>query len=198
MKNLWNEYNADALDAAVDYFTSFLEEPNQEAVKKWVKENVPANEMFLGDMEDEDFIDNEELGDPFPEFYETFTPCSERWDEFCQTYEEIFGVWLQEWENFDQSVLEEVVELFQLFVEAAEEEELEDWIGNNINPSYELQCAEDYESKIDVIYSMMGEEPFLDFYEAFAPDTSQWARCCSLLIDLGAGEIEEIYSDEEE
>ena len=198
MSNLQNKYGEDALASAVDYFASFLENPNKEAVKKWVEENVAANEMFLGDMEDGDFIDNEELGDPFPEFYEAFAPCSERWDEFCQTYEEIFDVWLQEWKNFDHSVLKEVIELFQLFVEAPDEEKIEEWICDNINPSYELQCAEDYDSQIDIIYSMMGEDPFLEFYEAFAPDTSQWDRCCSLLIDLGAGEIEEIYSDEEE
>ena len=171
MKNLWNEYSEDVLASAVDYFASFLEEPNKETVKKWVEENVPANEMFLGDMEDGDFIDNEELRDPFPEFYETFAPCSERWDE--------------------------LIELFQLFVKEPDEE-INEWVYDNINPSYELQCAEDYESQIDIIYSMMGEEPFLEFYEAFAPDTSQWARCCGLLIDLGAGEIEEIYADEEE
>ena len=197
MKNLWNEYDPDVLASAVDYFASFLEEPNKEVVKKWVEKNVPANEMFLEDMEDGDFIDNEELGDPFPEFYEAFAPRSERWDEFCQIYEEIFGVWLQEWENFDHSILKEVIELFQLFVKVPDEE-INEWVYDNINPSYELQCAEDYESQIDIIYSMMGEDPFLDFYEAFAPDTSQWARCCGLLIDLGAGEIEEICSDDEE
>lgn len=103
MGDLWNEYGADILASAVDYFASFLEEPDKEIVKKWVEEIVPANEMFLEDMEDGDFIDNEALGDPFPKFY-----------------------------------------------------------------------------------------------EAFSPDTSQWARCCGLLIDLGAGEIKEIYSDEEE
>lgn len=197
MGNLWNAYSADVLASAVDYFASFLEEPNQEAVKQWVEENVPANEMFLGDMEDGDFIDNEALGDPFPEFYEAFGPCSERWDAFCQTYEEISGVWLQEWENFDSSVFKEVMELFQLFVKAPDEE-IREWVHDNINPSYGLRWAEDYESQIDILYSMMGEEPFLEFYEAFGPDTSQWAWCCGLLMDLGAGEIEEIYSEEEE
>ena len=195
MKNLWDEYAPDVLESAVEYFASFLENPNKKAVEKWVKENVPANEMFLGDMEDGDFIDNEELGDPFPEFYEAFAPRSERWDEFCQIYEEIFGVWLQEWDTFDPKVLQEVVELFALFVKEPHAE-IEDWVRDNINPSWALEFAQDYESQVDVIYSMMGEAPFLAFHEKFAPDTKEWAWCCGLLIDMGAEDIEEIDSYE--
>ena len=195
MKNLWNEYDPDVLASAVDYFASFLEEPNKEVVKKWVEKNVPANEMFLEDMEDGDFIDNEELGDPFPEFYEAFAPRSERWDEFCQIYEEIFGVWLQEWDTFDPKVLQEVVELFALFVKEPHAE-IEDWVRDNINPSWALEFVQDYESQVDVIYSMMGEAPFLAFHEKFAPGTKEWAWCCGLLIDMGAEDIEEIDSCE--
>ena len=49
---------------------------DKEVVKKWVEKNVPANEMFLEDMEDGDFIDNEELHAPFPKFYEAFGPVT--------------------------------------------------------------------------------------------------------------------------
>lgn len=195
MKNLWDEYAPDVLESAVEYFASFLENPNKKAVEKWVKENVPANEMFLGDMEDGDFIDNEELGDPFPDFYEAFAPCSERWDLFCITCEDMSGVWLQEWDTFDPKVLQEVVELFALFVKESHAE-IEDWVRDNINPSWALEFAQDYESQVDVIYSMMGEAPFLAFHEKFAPDTKEWAWCCGLLIDMGAEDIEELDSYE--
>lgn len=40
--------------------------------------------------------------------------------------------------------------------------------------------------------------PFLQFYEAFGPDTIPWVSCCGQLLDFGAGEIEEICSDTEE
>ena len=86
-------------------------------------------------------------------------------------------------------------ELFQLFVKVPDEE-INEWVYDNINPSYELQCAEDYESQIDIIYSMMGEAPFLAFHEKFAPGTKEWAWCCGLLIDMGAEDIEEIDSYE--
>ena len=192
----WKDYDVDTLMAAVDYFAEFLEEPNKVALQEWVEANVPATEMFMGDMEDGDLIDNEDLEDPFPEFAEAFLPNSERWDLFCEVYEEIFGVWLQEWDNFDPKVLKEVVELFRLFVEEPNEE-IKEWVLDNINPSWALQYAQDYESEIDIIFSTMGEEPFLAFYEKFSPNTKEWMRCCGLLIDLGAEGIEEIdpYED---
>lgn len=137
----------------------------------------------------------EALLDPFPEFAEAFSPHSERWDLFCITCEDMSGVWLQEWDTFDPKVLQEVVELFALFVKEPHAE-IEDWVRDNINPSWALEFAQDYESQVDVIYSMMGEAPFLAFHEKFAPDTKEWAWCCGLLIDMGAEDIEELDSYE--
>lgn len=196
MENLWENYDKDALTAAVEYFAKFLEKPDKEILREWVKIHVPATEVFTGDMDDGDFIDNEELLDPFPEFAETFSPNSERWDLFCEAYEDESGVWLQEWDNFDPKVLQEIVELFELFVEEPNEE-IEEWVLDNINPSWALQHAQNYESEIDIIFSTMGEEPFLAFYEKFAPDTKAWVRCCGLLIDMGAEELTEIDPFEE-
>lgn len=105
------------------------------------------------------------------------------------------GVWLQEWDTFDPKVLQEVVELFALFVKEPHAE-IEDWVRDNINPSWALEFAQDYESQVDVIYSMMGEAPFLAFHEKFAPGTKEWTWCCGLLIDMGAEDIEEIDSYE--
>lgn len=80
----------------------------------------------------------EALLDPFPEFAEAFSPHSERWDLFCITCEDMSGVWLQEWDTFDPKVLQEVVELFALFVKEPHAE-IEDWVRDNINPSWALE-----------------------------------------------------------
>lgn len=47
MKNLWNEYDPDVLASAVDYFASFLEEPNKEVVKKMGKEKCSGKRNVL-------------------------------------------------------------------------------------------------------------------------------------------------------
>ena len=179
MKDSWKNYD----------------EPDKEILREWVMTHVPATEVFTGDMDDGDFLDNEALLDPFPEFAEAFSPHSERWDLFCITCEDMSGVWLQEWDTFDPKVLQEVVELFALFVKEPHAE-IEDWVRDNINPSWALEFVQDYESQVDVIYSMMGEAPFLAFHEKFAPGTKEWAWCCGLLIDMGAEDIEEIDSYE--
>ena len=195
MKDSWKNYDEDALMAAVNYFAEFLEKPDKEILREWVMTHVPATEVFTGDMDDGDFLDNEALLDPFPEFAEAFSPHSERWDLFCITCEDMSGVWLQEWDTFDPKVLQEVVELFALFVKEPHAE-IEDWVRDNINPSWALEFAQDYESQVDVIYSIMGEAPFLAFHEKFAPGTKEWTWCCGLLIDMGAEDIEEIDSYE--
>ncbi len=196
MAGLWNDYNENAISSAVDYFAGFLEKPDKSELRQWVEAHVPATEVFTEDMDDGDLIDNEELLDPFPKFAEDFSPVSERWDMFCTVYEEITGDWLQEWGNFDSEVLKDVTKLFRLFVDKPNEE-IEEWVMDNINPSWALKYAHDYESEIDIIFSTMGEEPFIEFYEKFAPDTKDWIWCCGLLIDMGADGIEEIDFYEE-
>ena len=74
-------------------FSHFLTDPDEEAVRVWIEDNVCFTDVFRQwGMEDYDQIiyEMDEFGeDPFHSFCMEFSPDTDKWEEFCEMYEEI-------------------------------------------------------------------------------------------------------------
>ena len=86
-------FDDSGLDYAVAFFSHFLTDPDEEAVRVWIEDNVCFTDVFRQwGMEDYDQIiyEMDEFGeDPFHSFCMEFSPDTDKWEEFCEMYEEI-------------------------------------------------------------------------------------------------------------
>ena len=86
-------FDDSGLDYAVAFFSHFLTDPDEEAVRVWIEDNVCFTDVFRQwGMEGYDQIiyEMDEFGeDPFHSFCMEFSPDTDKWEEFCEIYEEI-------------------------------------------------------------------------------------------------------------
>lgn len=98
---LWEDLNECdyALQNVTTFFGQFLEDYDREKLTAWVRENVTPMEDFqytenLDEIQDDFFF--EDMPDPFPAFYEAFSPHNAAWETFAAEYEAETGECLGE------------------------------------------------------------------------------------------------------
>ncbi len=88
------------------------------------------------------------------------------------------------WDDYDRSALKSAVEYFEKFLEDADTKKLRKWVKNNVPPT-DIFEETDFDEDIIQSFADWGEDPFLEFYHKFLPDTEEWGEFC--------GAYEEIY-----
>ena len=97
----WKDMGSDALDAAVDFFCQFIEDPDEtdeKKIKKWVKANITPTKAFedIEDMEDLEDITFDYGEFLYPkniiDFERIFSPdVYEAWEALLDVMENMFG-----------------------------------------------------------------------------------------------------------
>lgn len=98
----WEDLGEEALDGAVDFFSRFITVPDEEKIRAWIIQNVPASKQvaYLGDELDEDLYFDVILSmieHVFESFQKIFSPDTEVWMRFNCAKMDMYGDDESEW-----------------------------------------------------------------------------------------------------
>ena len=73
----------------------------------------------------------------------------------------------------DKDALNAAVDFFEKFLSDANRKKLRKWVKNNVAPTDIFEDTDDYWEIIEH-FGDYGEDPFIDFFLEFSPDTEEW------------------------
>ena len=90
----------------------------------------------------------------------------------------------------DKNVLNAAVDFFENFLSDVDRKKLRKWVKNNVAPTDIFEDTDDYEEIIGCL-SEFGEDPFIDFFLEFSPDTDEWEEFNGAYEDMFGCTVEE-------
>ena len=112
------------------------------------------------------------------------------------------------WDDYETEALDEAVDFFENFLSDVNRKKLRKWVKNNVTPTDIFEDTDDYWEIIEY-FGDCGEDPFIEFFLKFSPDTEEWEELngfyeemwgCQVEenIDEGYGEDFDFYDDDDD
>ncbi|MCI7656641.1 BRCT domain-containing protein [Anaerotignum sp.] len=112
------------------------------------------------------------------------------------------------WDEYERSSLEAAVDFFENFLSDVNRKKLRKWVKNYVTPTDIFENTDDYWEIIEY-FGDCGEDPFIEFFLKFSPDTEDWEEFnlfyeemwgCTVEedIDEGYGEDLDFYDDDDD
>lgn len=90
----------------------------------------------------------------------------------------------------DKDALNAAVDFFEKFLTDVNRKKLRKWVKNNVMPTDVFVNEDDYWQIIDD-FNNYGEDPFIDFFLEFSPDTEEWEEFNGAYEDMWGCPVEE-------
>lgn len=94
------------------------------------------------------------------------------------------------WDEYERSSLEAAVDFFENFLSDANRKKLRKWVKNYVAPTDIFENTDDYWEIIEY-FGNCGEDPFIEFFLKFSPDTEDWEELDGLYEDMWGCPVEE-------
>ena len=79
------------------------------------------------------------------------------------------------WDDYETEALDEAVDFFENFLSDVNRKKLRKWVKNNVTPTDIFEDTDDYWEIIEY-FGDCGEDPFIEFFLKFSPDTGGVGR----------------------
>lgn len=112
------------------------------------------------------------------------------------------------WDDYETEALDEAVDFFENFLSDVNRKKLRKWVKNNVTPTDIFEDTDDYWEIIEY-FGDCGEDPFIEFFLKFSPDTEEWEELNGFYeemwgcpveenIDEGYGEDFDFYDEDDD
>lgn len=112
------------------------------------------------------------------------------------------------WDDYETETLDEAVDFFENFLSDVNRKKLRKWVKNNVTPTGIFEDTDDYWEIIEY-FGDCGEDPFIEFFLKFSPDTEEWEELNGFYeemwgcpveenIDEGYGEDFDFYDEDDD
>lgn len=112
------------------------------------------------------------------------------------------------WDDYETEALDEAVNFFEDLLSDVNRKKLRKWVKNYVTPTDIFENADDYWEIIEY-FGDCGEDPFIDFFLKFSPDTEEWEELNGFYeemwgcpveenIDEGYGEDFDFYDEDDD
>lgn len=101
------------------------------------------------------------------------------------------------WDEYARSSLEAAVDFFENFLSDADRKKLRKWVKNYVAPTDIFENTDDYWEIIEY-FGNCGEDPFIEFFLKFSPDTEDWEELDGLYEDMWGCPVEENIDEDYE
>ncbi len=92
--------------------------------------------------------------------------------------------------NMNRSSLDAAVDFFENFVSDVDRKKLRKWVKNYVTPTDIFEDTDDYWEIIEY-FGDCGEDPFIEFFLKFSPDTEEWEELHGFYEEMWGCPVEE-------